>query len=548
MKRFMLMLAAVLCFAVSSATVQVSASMPSSAGTATGGVFADGIEWSLDIQGTITITGNGIIPGYGDLEDVPWSKYREDIKAVVIGEGITSIGRYAFAACPNLTQVTLPSTLKEAQGLAFTMSGNLCRANITDMKMWAQLGFVWDASDPVEEAPPSKQLYLNGELVTEAVIPDGTEYIAAWSFRYCPDITSVTIGEGVESIGMFAFAECYNLQSVSLPSTLTYIDSAAFSECPIDTVELADISTWMKTEFGNTTANPLLASETGKTLKLNGSEVTELVIPQGFTEIPADIFAWCIKIKSLVIPEGVKTIGDRAFYICPSIEDITVPTSLEKVEEEAFYACDSVKNVYIEDLKAWLDIDMTAKNSTVMWGAGEKTLWLNGEKITKLVIPEGTTHIRADAFSHCSKITQLVLPSTVEQIGDRAFGWCYGLTETAFLGDPPVLGEGVFYACGDIFYYPSNNAKWKNFDKSSLGYQIKLIESVPVAFTGQPADITAAAGDNVTFAVKVAGDTPWIHHLRVKGAYHTDPEDTKWTIQKDATDPHETKIILKKKR
>ena len=49
-------------------------------------------------------------------------------------------------------------------------------------------------------------------------------------------------------------------------------------------------------------------------------------------------------------------------------------------------------------------------------------------------------------------------------------------------------------------------------------------------------------------AVKVAGVTPWIHHPRVKGAYHTDPEDAKWTIQKDATDAHETKIILKKKK
>ena len=48
--------------------------------------------------------------------------------------------------------------------------------------------------------------------------------------------------------------------------------------------------------------------------------------------------------------------------------------------------------------------------------------------------------------------------------------------------------------------------------------------------------------------VKVAGHTPWILHMRVKRAYHADPEDTEWTIQKDPTDPHETKIILKKKQ
>ena len=49
-------------------------------------------------------------------------------------------------------------------------------------------------------------------------------------------------------------------------------------------------------------------------------------------------------------------------------------------------------------------------------------------------------------------------------------------------------------------------------------------------------------------AVKVAGVMPWIHHMRVKRAYHTDPEDTEWTTQRALTYPRETKIILKKKR
>ena len=49
-------------------------------------------------------------------------------------------------------------------------------------------------------------------------------------------------------------------------------------------------------------------------------------------------------------------------------------------------------------------------------------------------------------------------------------------------------------------------------------------------------------------AVKVAGVTPWIHHMRVKRAYHADPEDAKWTTHQDPTDPGENKIILKKKQ
>ena len=49
-------------------------------------------------------------------------------------------------------------------------------------------------------------------------------------------------------------------------------------------------------------------------------------------------------------------------------------------------------------------------------------------------------------------------------------------------------------------------------------------------------------------AVKVAGVTPWILHMRVKRAYHADPEDAVRTTQQDPTDPRETKIILKKKQ
>ena len=49
-------------------------------------------------------------------------------------------------------------------------------------------------------------------------------------------------------------------------------------------------------------------------------------------------------------------------------------------------------------------------------------------------------------------------------------------------------------------------------------------------------------------AVKVAGVTPWIHHMRMKRTYHADPENAEWTEQRDPTDPREIKIILKKKK
>ena len=95
------------------------------------GEYGDGLRWTLTADGTLTITGAGAMPDYTQEElfmdehidqkaPVPWQAYDADLRAVVIGEGITRVGDYTFMNCRNVANVTLPSTLRSIGKYAFS--------------------------------------------------------------------------------------------------------------------------------------------------------------------------------------------------------------------------------------------------------------------------------------------------------------------------------------------------------------------------------------------------------------------------------------------
>lgn len=70
------------------------------------GTCGDGLTWTLDSSGMLIVSGTGDMSSWSSTIDVPWN--RSDIKHVVVEEGITSIGQYAFYGCENLTEVIIP--------------------------------------------------------------------------------------------------------------------------------------------------------------------------------------------------------------------------------------------------------------------------------------------------------------------------------------------------------------------------------------------------------------------------------------------------------
>ena len=192
------------------------------------GVNGDNLTWELS-GGILTISGTGAM---GDSNEFPWYSYWDQFQSLVIEEGVTSIGKYAFSDLDRLTQVTLPDSLTLIDNNAFRMSGLesvLIPAGVTTVGTGA-----------FAECP---------NLTTVEAVAGNSVYAAADNVLYTKDMKTlvfcpagqtgeISIPEGVTDIGPQAFVECFRLTRINIPFSVTDIGSQAFRGC----VGLTDIS------------------------------------------------------------------------------------------------------------------------------------------------------------------------------------------------------------------------------------------------------------------------------------------------------------------
>ena len=180
------------------------------------------------------------------------------LTSVMIGNGVTNIGGSAFNNCSKLESVVIPSTVTNIGSDAFYSCRKIKKIYITDVTAWCNISGLSASSLTFyggSEGGSDKELYLNNELVTSLVIPDGVTLIPSSAFAnfykltsvVIPDsvtsieerafrrsgLTNVTIPNGVTNIGRYAFDSCKHLMEVIIPNSVTSIDQGAFGYCSI---------------------------------------------------------------------------------------------------------------------------------------------------------------------------------------------------------------------------------------------------------------------------------------------------------------------------
>lgn len=150
------------------------------------------------------------------------------------------------------------------------------------------------------------------------------------------------------------------------------------------------------------------------------------------------------------IPNGTKEIEARAFYECNyDINTIIIPKSVTKIGDAAFGYESFIENIYYKgNLKDWCNKTWYPDNVSVNYN-----LYIAGELITDLEIPDGMTSIEARTFSHCLSLTSIKIPNTVISIGEYAFCNCHNLTSTTIPSSVTSIGEGAFLNCRITNYY-----------------------------------------------------------------------------------------------
>lgn len=227
----------------------------------------------------------------------------------------------------------------------------------------------------------------------------------------------------VTSIGKSAFYYCENLSSVTIPNSITNIGANAFQS----------------------------------------SSLKSVFIPGGVKTISSSAFASCRQLEKVTLSEGLEEISAQSFSFCKSLTSITIPNSVKEVGGAAFWACERLDSVCIKDLKAWCQISFYYLNSTNLVFDHPYNLYLNGEEVVDLIIPEDC-NVGNLAFHYCKSIKSVYFSNGISEIGKYAFYGCPNLTSVK-------IPEGVTYIGGYAF------AGCSNLQTVSIPSTVSLIDS-----------------------------------------------------------------------
>ena len=203
----------------------------------------------------------------------------------------------------------------------------------------------------------------------------------------------------------------------------------------------------MKFSVTNSTTKECIVYGTSSTPSIPKNYSGAITIPEevnGYkvTSISSDAFYNCSSLTSVSIPEGVTSIGFYAFYNCSSLTSISIPKSMTRIYTDAFSGCSGLISVHTTDLTAWCNATFESNPLS-----HAHHLFLNGEEVKDLIIPNNVTSIGYGAFSGCSGLTSITIPNSVISIEASAFFNCSNLTSVTIPNSVTSIGSSAFSSC-----------------------------------------------------------------------------------------------------
>ena len=177
--------------------------------------------------------------------------------------------------------------------------------------------------------------------------------------------------------------------------------------------------------------------------------LTSITIPNSVTSIGEWAFRECSGLTNVVIGNSVTSIGEEAFKDCTGLTSVVIGNSVTSIGESAFSGCTGLTAVHISDLAAWCNIDFANSDADPLYNA--KNLYINGDLVTNLVIPNSVTSIGDAAFANCINLKSITIHDGVKTIGESAFSGC-SKVETIYIGNSiESIKNYAFANCNNIF-------------------------------------------------------------------------------------------------
>lgn len=386
---------------------------------ASSGSYGAGVQWTLE-NGTLTISGSGETTEYDEISAVPWYEMRDSITRVVVEEGITYLGKWSFYGLENVTEISLPSTLKS---------------------------------------------------------------VGSGVIRGCNSLSSLELPEGLESLGYMSVSECDWLTDITIPSTLTDLSDEVFTDLPMllkfhvspdnDTLIFQDdllINVKTMTVESGAAASGRVEIPVGiQTIKIQAfmgnPAITDLIVPEGVTEIEGMALYGCDWLTNVYLPSSLQKLGMYAMHRSEDLEAVYYAGSSSQWNGITFPSMEDESLTKVEKLLHY-DYPVPHSGTTV----GENVVYADSDWSEPTV----------EQYSDWSEPTveQYSGGMEYENVANGVCGdsmWW----EIIQWADNSTGESGCFlslYGSGDMWdYSPENPAPWKEysglFSEISFGYE-----------------------------------------------------------------------------
>lgn len=414
------------------------------------GTCGPNLTWDLT-DSVLIISGTGAMDNF-EIWRAPWyDRYTNNIsespvKTVIINNGVTEIGDYAFFHCEKLQSVTIPASVTRIGNFAFSNCQILPSITL-----------------PNSLTTLEDYAFSQCDMLQSIHLPNLLTNIGEHIFAQCTSLTSVTLPQNISRIGSCWFYDCSKLTSIEIPSGVTAIEGGAFSGC---------------------------------------SSLTNIVIPDKVDTIGNAAFAYCKKLRSVIIPDKVKSIGYHTFLQCDSLTYVSLGKGIEELNYGAFAYSSNIRKIAINsNAVAAMNLTHLLTGYITECIVGDNITYIGGfnlPAITSLTIGENVSQIADGAFSgypqlatvtwnakNCAdftanhvlfnspsitsfvfgdqvesvpaylcynqnKLSAITFPSTTKQIGEYAFAYCSEIPSIDIPVGVTSIGEGAFMGCNKL--------------------------------------------------------------------------------------------------
>ncbi len=420
----------------------------------TSGTCGENLTWKLDGNGTLTISGTGEMYDYEQLTSypmytTPWTEaaFWEEIDAIKIEPGITSIGDYAFAPC-SASSVTIPDGVTRLGSHSFF-----------------------------------------GLKITSVEIPDSVTQIEDGAFSMCGNLTSVEIPDNVTTLEANTFFCCDSLETITILNPKCEIYRSGKTICNsldenddapvfIGTIRGYDGSTAESYanaygyKFESLGAAPMNPNEQYMTI-VGGYLISadgckgDVVIPDGVKEIGSYVFSQNKDITSVTIPDSVTSIGYEAFFACSNLKEIHIPSSVNYIGARAF------------EQTPWLqEQEKQSKEFVIINHIAVSIVW-NADTANKttFVVPEGVEDMSPELFWAVDMVSSITLPASQKYIREKTFNMCMGLKTLTILDPDCEIFDSGETICSMDEFDPKTDDMKTTFNGTIKGYDGSTAES-----------------------------------------------------------------------